>query len=135
MNLIPGFKQVLTRGGWVEIQEYYERLKRSCVDILVIYKGHCIYASPKSFASSYYNGSLIELTTNTSRVILKPSFKIEDKKMTLINKGNRLPKFFSYQEVDRTQEVEWDGEQFLLFFGEPVQLPINFENDYILISV
>jgi hypothetical protein len=57
MNFIPEFKQVLTRGGWVDIDEYYEMIKRNPVEILIVYSSNCIYACPKSFARTYYQGS------------------------------------------------------------------------------
>ena len=135
MNLIPGFKQILTREGWVDLNTYYEMLRRSPVQTLIVYKNKCVYAAPKSFASTYYNGTLIEMTTDSSRVILKPSFKFVGKKVSVLNKGERLPKYFSYQTIERKDEVMWTGEHFNLFYGEPVQLPIKFENDYILINI
>lgn len=135
MNLIPGFKQVLTRNGWVTIDHYYDMLKRSPVQTLVIYKGKCHYVDPKSFATSKYNGTLVGLTTDTSTVLFKPSFKINDKKMSVLNIGDRLPKMFSYQTVEKKEEYSWEGNQYMLFYGQPVQIPIKFENDYILVNI
>jgi len=135
MNVIPGFKQILTRGGWVDINEYYSMIKRSPVETLVLYKGKCLYVSPKSFASIPYNGTLIKLETDTSHVILKPSFNINQKKVSNLNKGERLPKHFSFQTIEKKEEVTWKGDQYILFYGEPVMLPIKFENDYILVNI
>lgn len=132
MQFIPGFKQVLSREGWIDIEEYYNRLKRSPVQVLVIYKNRCIYSDPVSFSQTEYKGTLIELITDTSRVILKPSTKL-DKKVGQLHKGDRIQKVFSFQTVEKTEPVWWEGNHFTLFFGSPVLLPIKFENDYILI--
>lgn len=135
MQLIPGFNQILTREGWVEIQDYYNMLKRSPVQSLIIYKGHCIYACPKSFSSTHFHGTLVELLTDTSRIILKPSTKTSTKKVGQFNKGERIEKYFGYQTVEKREEVLWQGNQLNLFYGEPVLLPLKFENDYILLPV
>lgn len=133
MQFIPGFKQVLTREGWVDIEDYYEMIKKSPYEVLMIYKGHCLYSCPKSFSSTYFKGTLIELITDTSRVILKPSTKLVEKKVSQLVSGDRLDRFFSYQTVSKKEEVEWEGNHLNLFFGDNVLLPIKFENDYILI--
>jgi len=135
MQLIPGFNQILIREGWVDIKDYYDMLKRSPVQSLIIYKGHCIYACPKSFSSSQYKGTLFEIITDTSRVILKPSTKVSNKKISELNKGERIPKYFGYQTVEKKEPVIWEGSQHLLFYGEDVLLPVKFENDYILIPI
>lgn len=135
MQLIPGFNQVLSRNGWVEIEEYYEMIKRCPVQSLVIYKGHALYACPKSFSTTHYSGVLTELITDTSRVILKPSTKLQTKKVGQVNKGERIGRYFGYQTVEKKEEVLWKGNQFNLFYGEDILLPVKFENDYILIPL
>jgi hypothetical protein len=112
-------------------------LKKSPYEILVIYKGHCVYSCPKSFSQTSYSGTLIEIITDTSRVIVKPSTKLlvdfKDQKASTLYEGQRLNRFFSFQTVDKKDHVLWTGNILCLFFGEEVLLPVKFENDYILI--
>lgn len=137
MQLLPGFKQVLSREGWVDLEDYYSMIKRSPYEVLIVYNGHCIYSCPKSFSCTYYTGNLIEIITDTSRVIVKPNTNLmvnnNSKKASVVNKGERLNRFFSSQTVDKTELVEWEGNILSLFFGQDVLLPLKFENDYILI--
>lgn len=139
MTFLPGFKQVLSREGWVDLETYYELLKKSPYEILVIYKGHCVYSCPKSFSQTTYKGTLMEIITDTSRVIVKPSTKLvvnsKIQKASTLRDGERLNRFFSSQVVDRSEFVNWEGNILSLFFGEDVLLPVKFENDYILIPV
>lgn len=133
INFIPEFKQVLTRDGWVEIGDYYDGIKKSPLEVLVIYKNKCVYVCPKSFNQSFYQGVLIELITDTSRVILKPSNIIEGKKIKEFRTGDRLSSYFMFQTIEKINRVLWEGNQYSLFFGKNVLLPIKFENDYILL--
>lgn len=132
LNFIPQFKQVLTREGWLDIDGYYEAVKKSPIEILVIHNKRCHYAIPKSFSQNFYQGILIELITDTSRVILKPSNKF-DKKVKELRIGDRLDNYFMFQTIEKINKVLWEGNQYSLFFGEPVLLPVKFENDYILL--
>ena len=139
MQLLPGFKQVLSREGWIDLEDYYNLLKKGTYEVLVIYKGHCVYSCPKSFSSTFYSGILTEVITDTSRVILKPSTKLMvesvEKKVSSLSPGERMNRYFSYQVANKREEVKWNGNIFSIFFGESVLLPIKFENDYILIPV
>lgn len=133
MQFIPGFKQVLTRDGWINIEDYYNRLKRAGVQILVLYKGRCIYTDPISFAQTYYKGLMKEITTDTSRVILEPSVKLIEKTTNELVKGDRLERVHLFQVIEKIDSVMWEGNRFCLTFPKPVLIPVKFESDYILI--
>lgn len=133
MTFLPGFKQVLSRDGWIDLEEYYEILKHTSQEVLTISKGHCLFSCPKSFSSTPFNGILVEITTDTSRVILKPSVKLLNKEVQDIKQGDQIARFFSFQTVIKSELVLWEGDQYSLYFGSPVFLPVKFENDYILI--
>ena len=75
------------------------------------------------------------MLTDTSRIILKPSTKTQTKKVGQFNTGERIEKFFGYQTIEKREEVLWQGNQLNLFYGEPVLLPLKFENDYILLPI
>lgn len=133
MTFLPGFKQVLSRDGWIDLEEYYEILKHTSQEVLTISKGHCLFSCPKSFSSTPFNGILVEITTDTSRVILKPSVKLLNKEVQDMREGDQIDRFYSFQTVKRSELVLWEGDQYSLYFGSPVFLPVKFENDYILI--
>lgn len=133
MTFLPGFKQVLSRDGWIDLEEYYEILKHTSQEVLTISKGHCVFRCPKSFSSTPFNGTLVEITTDTSRVILKPSVELLSKEVQDIKEGDHIDRFYSFQTVKKSEPITWKGDQYSLYFGSPVFLPVKFENDYILI--
>ena len=133
MTFLPGFKQVLSRDGWIDLEDYYEILKNSSQEVLTISKGHCLFSCPKSFSSTPFNGILVEITTDTSRVILKPSVKLLTKEVQELREGDQIERFYSFQTVTKSELVMWEGNQYSLYFGSNVFLPVKFENDYILI--
>lgn len=134
MNFIPEFKQVLSSDGWIDIGQYYRSLKRHSNDILVIKDNRCIFTCPRSFSEMYYNGPMLEFSTDSSRVILKPN-SVLDKELSLYVRGDTFKKYYSHQEVLRKESVLWEGSLFSLYFGTNVLLPIKFENDYILLPI
>lgn len=77
----------------------------------------------------------MELITDTSRVILKPSTKLIDKKAEDMKVGDRLSGYLTSQTIEKANRVLWKGNQYSLCFGKNVLLPIKFEDDYILIPI
>lgn len=135
-NFIPEFTEILTSEGWVEIGVC--NFKQP---ILIVRGGKLLYLKPKVFSSYEYKGDLVQVETESCSIFLKPSTLLmvnEDlKRADLIKKGDRLDKYFLFQEVVKTHTGLWEGKVFSIKFetGLLSLLPIKFEKDYSLLAV
>lgn len=134
-NFIPDFMEILTEEGWVQIDQYNSKNR-----VLLLNSNYKTgYLKPKVVSKRDFKGGLLEVTTESMKLYLKPSSKIlvNDQliKAKEIRKGDKLNKRYVWNRVERIDSGEWEGRLFSLFFGEDLLLPIKFEFDYCLLSV
>lgn len=134
-NFIPDFMEILTEEGWVPLNQYNSKNR-----VLLLNSNYRTgYLKPKVVSKRDFKGSLLELTTESMTLYLKPSSKIlvNDTlvKAKDIKKGDKLNKRYVWNKVEKIDAGEWEGRLFSLFFGEDLLMPIKFEFDYCLLSV
>jgi hypothetical protein len=137
MNFLPSFNQILTSAGWLSVEDYHQ-LKRP-LRMLVIKNGKPFYRLPKAFDQYAYSGQLLEIESDHSEVILKPSTQVMCKgvktKGKELNKNCQLDRFHLHQLICKITPVLWEGQMHSFFFGEDCLLPVKYDSDYILIPV
>ena len=133
-NFIPEFIEILTTDGWIEIGKFNFKLP-----LLTILEDKAEYMSPKMFSHYIYEGELIEITTEKYSIFLNPSSCLlvnqTTQEVSKIKKGDKLDKYYLYQETVQVKKDEWQGRVFSLQFNQSVLLPIKFEGDYSLLVI
>lgn len=132
---IPSFIEILTPDGWLEIQDFNPK-----ASVLVISPNFkTCYLKPKEFSNYNYQGTLMEIETDSCLIYIKPSVKVLTndcpKKAKELIRGDLLNRFNMWSKIDNVTQGQWEGRLFSLFFGEELYLPIKFDNDYCLILV
>lgn len=135
LSFIPGFMEVLSDAGWIELSNYNPK-----GSVLVLNKDFKIgYLIPKSYSNYNYRGTLMEINTESCLIYCKPSVSIlvNDAKVKSrdIKKGQLLNRFNMWSKVESIHPGEWEGKLYGLFFGEEVYLPVKYNDDYCLLVV